>query len=280
LKALFFWFARWPLAVLHPLGAALGWCVWLLSPAVRRAMRDNGSRAGQALSVLRRSVAHAGRMVAELPRLWLGAPVPVYWDGDEHILQAHADGCGILFMTPHLGCFEITASAYAQRFGHAAGQPARAMTVLFRPPRQAWLREVVFQARQRPGLQTAPTTLAGVRQLVRVLRAGGAVGLLPDQVPPLGQGVWAPFFGQLAYTMTLSVRLARTANTRVLLAWGERLPAGRGYVVHVQPWALPDTPDDVAACTALNQAMEGLIRQCPSQYLWSYARYKQPRELP
>jgi KDO2-lipid IV(A) lauroyltransferase len=264
---------------LHGVGAVLGWLVWLLSPTYRRAMRFHALQAGQSGGVRRAAVAHAGRMAAELPRLWLGAPVPVQWDGDEHILRAHADGCGILFMTPHLGCFEITARAYAQCFGPGA-QPQRSMTVLYRPPRQTWLREVVAVARQRPGLDTAPTTLAGVRQLVRVLRTGGAVGLLPDQVPPLGQGVWAPFFGRSAYTMTLSVKLARTANTRVLLAWGERLPWGRGYVVHVQPWELPETKDDVEACSALNVAMEGLIRQCPEQYLWSYNRYKLPKEAP
>ena len=149
------------------------------------------------------------------------------------------------FLTPHLGCFEITARAYAEQFGT---QPGRAMTVLFRPPRQAWLREVVQTARQRPGLDTAPTTLAGVKQLVKALRSGAAVGLLPDQVPPMGQGVWAPFFGRVAYTMTLSGRLAQTQRTTVLLAWGERLPWGRGFVVHVLPLPqalLADDPVDV-----------------------------------
>jgi len=137
---------------------------------------------------------------------------------------------------------------------------------------------VVAGARQRPGLDTAPTTLAGVKQLVKALRAGAAVGLLPDQVPPEGQGVWAPFFGQAAYTMTLSARLAQTPRTTLLLAWGERLAWGRGYVVHVLPWdggALPADP--VAACTAINVAMERLVLACPRQYLWGYARYKAPR---
>lgn len=154
------------------------------------------------------------------------------------------------------------------------------MTVLFRPPRQAWLREVVQTARQRPGLDTAPTTLAGVKQLVKALRSGAAVGLLPDQVPPMGQGVWAPFFGRVAYTMTLSGRLAQTQRTTVLLAWGERLPWGRGFVVHVLPLpqALP-ADDPVAASTAVNQAMEQLVLAHPAQYLWGYNRYKTPRDV-
>ena len=152
------------------------------------------------------------------------------------------------------------------------------MTVLFRPPRQAWLREVVSASRQRPGLQTAPTTLSGVKQMIKALKHGESVGLLPDQVPPQGMGMMAPFFGHEAYTMTLSVRLVQQTDATVLLAWGERLSWGRGYRVHVQPMSekLPATL--LEAVTAINQAMEALILQCPQQYLWGYARYKQPRQ--
>jgi len=173
-----------------------------------------------------------------------------------------------------LFCFEITAQAYALRYGQTHQQ----MTVLFRPPRQRWLRELVTQARARPGLDTAPTTLAGVKQMIKALKHGQAVGLLPDQVPPIGMGVWARFFGRDAYTMTLSVRLAQQTGATVLIAWGQRLSWGRGYAVHVLP--LPgDLPDNSqAAATHINQAMAQLILQCPQQYLWGYARYKQPRQ--
>jgi KDO2-lipid IV(A) lauroyltransferase len=151
------------------------------------------------------------------------------------------------------------------------------MTVLYRPSRQPWLRDLVDHARERPGLRTAPTTLSGVRQLIAALKAGEAVGLLPDQVPPQGLGVWAPFFGRDAYTMTLSARLARSADATVLLSWGERLSWGRGYVIHVRPLgaALPGEPE--AAARVVNAAMESLVRESPAQYLWSYDRYKAPR---
>lgn len=253
----------------------MGWVVFAVSGVYRRHVLAHAALAGVSRWDAFASVTQAGQMVAELPRLWLGKPVPVRMTGTEHIDAAQAAGQGILFLTPHLGCFEITASAYAARYG---AQPGKGMTVLFRPPRQRWLREVVTSARQRPGLDTAATTLAGVKQLVKTLRSGGAVGLLPDQVPPLGQGAWAPFFGQPAYTMTLSARLARTANTTVLLAWGERLTWGRGFVVHVLPFSntLPTEPE--AACAAINQTMETLIDARPSQYLWGYNRFKAPRE--
>ena len=267
--------SRWPLGWLQALGWVLGWLSYALSPTYRQRLRQHAALAGVSASERRASVAQAGMQIAELPRLWMGTMPPVRWQGEAYIEQAHQRGEGIVFLTPHLGCFEITAQAYAHHFG----QTGRPITVLFRPPRKAWLQALVGQARQRPGLLTAPTTLAGVKQLIKALRQGDCVGLLPDQVPGEGQGVWVPFFGKAAYTMTLSARLAQQTGATVLLAWGERLSWGRGYVVHVRPLDGALSPDLTQAAAQINRAMEGLIRQKPSQYLWGYARYKPPREV-
>ena len=258
--------------MLHGLGAVLGWCAYALSSTYRKRVRDNAGQAQLSGAALYASIAAAGKMVCELPRLWFGKPVPVYWRGEALIDQALADGRGVLFLTPHLGCFEITAQAYAQRFG--ARKP---MTVLYSPARKQWLRALVDHARKRPGLETAPATLGGVKQLIKALKGGGCVGLLPDQVPPQGQGVWSPFFGRDAYTMTLGARLALQTDALVLLGWGERLPFGRGFTVHVLP--LPaGLVDDLGGATAqINRAMETLIAHAPQQYLWGYARYKAPK---
>ncbi len=262
-----------PLWLLHAKGWVLGWLAFVFSGVYRRRFINHARLAGLSMSSWLAAVGESGKLVMELPRLWLGRPVPVFWDGAEHVEAALAQGRGIVFLTPHLGCFEITAQAYAQRYG-VTGKP---MTVLFRPPRQSWLRTVVEASRQRPGLLTAPTTLSGVKQMIKALKHGESVGLLPDQVPPQGLGVMAPFFGQEAYTMTLSVRLVQQTGASVLLAWGERLSWGRGFCVHVQalkdelPAPLPE------AVSAINRAMESLVMQCPQQYLWGYARYKQPR---
>jgi KDO2-lipid IV(A) lauroyltransferase len=273
---------------LHGLGALLGWAAWLLSPSYRRRLHDNAALAGVSAVERRRAVAEAGRMTLELPRLWLRAadapvPDPVRWEGAELIEQALGRPGGLLILTPHLGSFEVAAHAYAQRFG--SRQP---MTVLYRPARKAWLRRMEETARARPGLSSAPASLAGVRQLMRALRDGGTVALLPDQVPPQGQGAWAPFFGRPAYTMTLAARLARQTGATVLLSWCERLPQGRGHVVHMTPWnqdwpppqGLDEEAWTLQAATAINRAMEGLILRRPSQYLWGYHRYKQPRATP
>ena len=276
LRTFFITLSHFPLPLLHALGWVLGWLSFVFSGRYRRRLVAHARQAGYGWRVALSSVGEAGKLVAELPRLWLGRPVRVGWEGAACIEAAQAHGSGVLFLTPHMGCFEITAQAYAQRFG--ARQP---ITVLFRPARQPWLSELMTTARDRPGLHTATTTLAGVKQLIKALKVGHAVGLLPDQVPPEGQGVWAPFFGRDAYTMTLSARLAHTGSTQIVLAWGERLRWGRGYLVHVRPFEQvlgePLAAEPALAAQQINRAMERLVRECPRQYLWSYDRYKSPR---
>ena len=281
------WLSRRSLRFLHALGALLGWAAYLLSPSYRRRLAENAQLAGVGAADRRAAVAEGGKLYMELPRLWLrpreqAITDPVQWQGADLVQAALAAGRGLVLLTPHLGTFEICAQAYAERFGQQ--QP---ITVLYRPARQPWLRELEETARARPALATAPASLAGVRQMMRALRKGETLGLLPDQVPPDGMGVWAPFFGQPAYTMTLAARLVLQTGAAWLLIWSERLPQGGGYVVHVQAPAevLParGAQDEeawmAAAAGVINRAMEDLIKQKPAQYLWGYNRYKQPRRL-
>lgn len=272
--ALFRLLSLLPLGLLHAFGWVIGWVAYASSATYRKHFLENIALAEVGRSDRTRSVGEAGKLVMELPRLWLGRSVPVRWDGDQHVVAALALGRGIVFLTPHLGCFEVTAQAYAARFG----QTTHPMTVLFRPPRKAWLSQVVTASRARPGLRTAPATLAGVKQLIKALKSGQCVGLLPDQVPPEQLGVWSPFFGKPAYTMTLSARLASQTGATVLIAWGERLMWGKGYVIHVRQMDSELSTDIGQAVAQINKAMEVLIKSCPSQYLWGYARYKTPRE--
>ena len=272
------WLARRPLWLLHALGAALGWLAYAGSPSYRRRLRSNAALAGLTVAQRRASVAEAGRLVMELPRLWLRPPDqpindPLLWQGEAFLGDLLARQQGLVLLTPHMGSFEVSAQAYAQRFGDV--QP---ITVLYRPARKAWLREVEATARARPQLATAPANLSGVRQMLRALRRGETVGLLPDQVPPDGMGVWVPFFGRSAYTMTLAARLVQQTGAAVAVLVTERLPHGAGYVVRALPLAHPlPTSGDEAAALAINQSMEAVIRLKPSQYLWGYHRYKQPR---
>jgi Kdo2-lipid IVA lauroyltransferase/acyltransferase len=275
-KMVFRFLSVWPLWALHALGWLGGWLTYAASPTYRARLLAHTAQAGLSAEQTRRAVGESGKMLAEIPRLWLGRCVPIRWQGEATIEAALTQGRGLLLMTPHMGCFEIVAQAYAERFGEQ--QP---ITVLFRPARQRWLQDLVAHARVRPHLLTAPTNLAGVKQLIKALKAGQTVGLLPDQVPPEGQGVWAPYFGRPAYTMTLSSRLAHSGQAVPVLLWGERLSWGRGFVVHVHSVGLPSgadlSSDAHEAAAQINAAMEVLVRERPEQYLWSYARYKSPK---
>ena len=280
------WFSRWPLSWLHAVGGWLGLAARWFSPGYRERFDANAARAGIGPAQRREAAAQSGRMVAEIPWLWLrpmGEPLrpAPQWRGAERIDAALDAGRGLVLLSPHIGAFELVAQAYAERFG--ARQP---MTALYRPARKAWLRELEETARHRPGLLTAPASLAGVRQMIRALRQGQTVGMLPDQVPPEGMGVWAPFFGTPAYTMTLAARLIQQTGAVPLLLLAERLPRGRGYVVsvHALPEPLPEpgahadeAAHQLACATAINRAMEHAIGLMPEQYLWGYDRYKRPR---
>jgi len=257
-----------PLSWLHAIGTALGWTVYCASPTYRRRMKENMARAGYA-PLLRRAVGEAGKSIAELPFVWfaseqrlLRAAVLEDWDLIERTL---AEGRGLIFLTPHLGCFEVTAQVVATRMP---------MTVLYRPPKKAALKPLLEGARARRRLALAPASLAGVRMLLKTLKQGGAIGMLPDQVPQQGEGVWAEFYGRPAYTMTLPGKLQQLSGAPVIVAYGLRVRGGFRIRIARLEQPLAGTPAEQAR--AVNTAMENLIAQCPEQYFWSYNRYKTP----
>jgi KDO2-lipid IV(A) lauroyltransferase len=263
-----------PLRLLHALGTLFGWAAWLASPTYRRHLKENLALAydpAEAAAILPAAVAHAGRGVLELPRLWTRPKPEVVSlvkqvSGWEMVEAAWQRGDGILFFTPHLGCFEVTAQYYAAR---------APITVLYRKPKQAWLQPFIESGRGGANFHLAPADLSGVRLLLKALKRREAAGMLPDQVPGMGEGQWAEFFGRPAYTMTLGARLSATERTTVLLAFAERLPGGSGYHLRFRAPAIDGTLAE--RVVAINRALEDLIRSCPQQYLWGYNRYKAPR---
>jgi KDO2-lipid IV(A) lauroyltransferase len=267
--------SRLPLASLHAIGALLGWAMYGLSPTYRRHLRDNLEAAGFRDAATRRAaIAGAGRLLAELPAVWLRPRKAVTTlvrriHGQEHVDAARAAGRGIVFLTPHLGCFEIAAQAAAEQFP---------ITVLYRPPKLAWLQPMIEEGRGRDNVRLARADFSGVRELLGALLRREAVGILPDQVPGEGEGEWVEFFGRPAYTMRLAAGLAGRPDSVCLLAFGERLPAGAGYVVHIRP--LPAAEPGESGTRHMNRALEELIRECPGQYLWGYNRYKRPKGAP
>ena len=289
LNLLFHLLARLPLGWLHAAGAVLGRLVFRASPRYREHLLENLAQASLGdQTPARRAAEEAGKSVLELPYVWFGNPKRVLgqaraanWRLVEEAQAARPEQGrnasdakkGIIFLTPHLGCFEITARLIAAT-PPPDGTP---ITVLYRPPRKPWLTAVMEAGRAKRNLATAPANLQGVRQMVRALKRGEAIGMLPDQVPSAGEGVWAPFFGKPAFTMTLPAKLQQLSGATILLTYGERLPRGKGWIVHFDRFDddLSGPPEEQAA--RINAAIEGLIRNCPEQYFWGYDRYKSPK---
>lgn len=267
--------ARLPLRVLHALGWLLGWAIYGISPTYRRHLRENLAAAGYREARLRRAaIGETGKMVLEAPRIWLRPRAETLAllrgiDGLEHYEAARAAGKAIVLLTPHIGCFEICAQAFAER---------HPITVLYRPSKHEWLQPVIDQGRAQPGVSLASADLAGVRLLLAALKRRETVGILPDQVPGVGEGEWVEFFGRPAYTMTLAAKLAGRADVVCLLVAGERLPRGSGYVLRIRP--LPPALPGESGPRHVNRAIESMVRLLPAQFLWGYNRYKRPAGAP
>ena len=275
---LFRFFSHWPLAVLQALGGLMGWLVWAFSPRYRANFRAHVAQAGLPFEAARPAIAEAGRFVGELPRLWMRQRSQSCLDkvrvaGQSHVEQAFAQGSGVIFFGPHCGSFELGPQALAELYGP--------ITAIYRPARIGWLARLESLARDRVNLTVLPASLAGIRLMHKTLKANHGVAMLTDQVPPEGLGVWAPFFGRPAYTMTLAARLALQTGAALLPVSCERLPRGRGYFLKIWPAVVvtqsPEKSDLLQAVTRMNQAIEAIVLSQPGQYLWGYARYKAPR---
>ena len=267
--------ARLPLRAAHALGGALGLAIRALSPTWRRRLRANLAQAGYTDARLyRAAAAEAGRMIAEAPKLWLAPRAELLAlvrrvDGLEAVHAARAAGRGIVYLTPHFGCFEVTPHVVAE---------FAPITILYRPAHREGLRRLMEAGRARRNVTLAAANLGGVRMLLAALKRREQIGILPDQVPAEGEGEWADFFGRPAYTMTLAGKLAARADVAAFLVLCRRLPKGEGFHMRVLPLA-PALPGESPA-RRVNRALEDAIRACPEQYLWGYNRYKRPPGAP
>jgi KDO2-lipid IV(A) lauroyltransferase len=264
-----------PLKTLQRLGAFCGWLAWLTpSTYARRAASNMALAYPDATPAMQKeALQHLLRSVLELPYLWSPRNAGrlhelVTCDHWALIDEALAQGRGLILISPHIGCFEMLGPIYSRR------HPA---TVIFKEPRQVWVRNLINHVRVSPQLSLVPASQKGVKGLVRTLMRGQTIGFLPDQVPTAGDGVCAPFFGKSAYTLTLVQRMQSLRQTPIFTVGLERLADAKGYHLHVVPMASPLSADPVQAATEMNAALEAMIRRMPTQYLWGYNRYKLPR---
>ncbi|MEJ2059958.1 MAG: lipid A biosynthesis acyltransferase [Gammaproteobacteria bacterium] len=265
-----------PLGTNHALGALLGWLAWVLPTRGRQVARINLNLcypkrdARWRKRTARRSLLEVGKTLTEAAWVWsrpaedvLSRVVEV--KGEAAIRAAVESGRGVIFASPHLGNWEVL-TLYITRY--------LPMTNLYRPPRLAGLDTLIRQAREGTGATLVPTTPTGIKALKRALNRHESIGILPDQTPRRGQGVFAPWFGQPAYTMTLLPRLAAQHQAAVIVGFAERLPGGRFRIHALRVSDAVNDPDPAVSAAALNRSVEALIRTCPEQYAWNYKRFK------
>jgi len=266
-----------------PVAQGIGWCIGSLAAFVPNRERANAEvnvslcfpqmPPGERRRFVRRTLIENACTLLESPRAWLRDPERLLekvdpQDGERLIRAALARGKGLIFAAPHLGNWEMGVHFLTR---------TTPTTVLYRPPRQQVLEAVMVRGRGRDHARVVPTDASGIRALYQALARGEAIAVLPDQQPKEegSAAVFAPFFGQEALTMTLLSRLARKTGAAVLYVFVERLPMGRGFRMHwlPAPEGIADA-DPRTAAAPLNRGVESCVAICPTQYQWTYRRFK------
>ena len=269
--------ARIPLPVLHLLAWPLGLLLILIPNKQRHYARINVRICLPRHSFVKRqwiwmrSLIETVKTLLESPRLWLGKPDKVLKlirkvDGLDAVKQASQKGRGIIFIAPHLGNWEMIGQFYSHHFP---------MVLMYRPQKNKQLDDIIRNGRERFGGQLVPSTRKGLAMLLKALHENKTIGILPDQNPGAGAGVYVPFFGIAANTPVFATRLASRTGAAAFIVTAERLAFGRGYHLHIKAASdcLYDKQVEVgAAC--INRDMEKIILQRPEQYWWGYNRFR------
>ncbi|MDI5891654.1 lysophospholipid acyltransferase family protein [Halomonas rhizosphaerae] len=268
------------LATLWRLARLIGPLVERLSRRERRVTRANLAEVYPSRSpaerqqLARQSLTHSTATMLELGLAWMGDPERVEASilevhGRELLDEARAEGRGVIVLAPHFGNWEVLNFWLSGHFP---------FTAMYEPPKLAPLDPVIRQGRERRGARLVPTNPRGVAALLKALKRTEAVGILPDQVPSWGSGVFAPFYGRPAYTATLLPKLVARTEARVVTGVALRLP-GKGFALHfLAADARVYDPDEVTSATGVNASVEAAIALDPAQYQWEYKRYRKTPE--
>ncbi|WP_445156985.1 lysophospholipid acyltransferase family protein [Halomonas sp. E14] len=218
----------------------------------------------------RESLTHSTATMLELGFAWMGEPQRVEESiieihGRELLDEARAQGRGVIVLAPHFGNWEVLNFWLSSHFP---------FTAMYEPPKIAELDPVIRHGRERMGASLVPTNPRGVAALLKALKRSEAVGILPDQEPDWGSGVFAPFYQRLAYTATLLPKLVARTEARVVTGVARRIP-GRGFAIH---FLAADervyATDEAQSATGVNACVEDAIALDPAQYQWEYKRYR------
>ncbi len=254
-----------PLSVLRALGSAAGFVVWAYSSALRHRVASHLAQAQLALPV-RRVMQATGRGAADMVWVWFTPAEQVFKRchvKDDLIHSAIQSHQATLLLTPHLGCFEAMAKWIAAQ---------TALTAMYRRPDKPWLAALLDEARSTPNLSMATADAAGVRLALKTLKRSGLLGILPDQVPRHGEGVWLPWFGKNAYTITLPAKLQQASQAHVFIV--AALPCDDGWELVCDSVPCPAGASAEQLSGLLNQALERTVLRAPLHYAWGYKRYK------
>lgn len=258
------------------LGSFIGRCSYRLGGRVVNNSRDNLTRCFPDLSrtqrerLLRDSLRHTAMTALEAFVIWRQPfekikSCKLETDGFELVEKQQKSGRGLLLLAPHLGNWEVMGPIMPRR--------VEAITYMFQPSGMAAIDDLMIQGRSKDGVKLAPTNRKGVSQLLKALRAGEVVSILPDQVPDKGAGQVAPFFGHPAYTMTLVHKLIQRTQCDVLMIFAKRSPEGFVLTVRTPDPGISDA-NAAVSLAALNNSVEACVREAPEQYQWEYKRFK------
>ncbi len=271
--------ALMPLRAAHSAGKFVGLCFYWLPTQLRHNTLVNIDLCWPTLEpaektkLTKQSLIHTGMSIMEVGAMLCWSKQRLLSlihsiEGEEQLQQAIKQERGAILLTPHLGCWEIAGLYIGSRY------PA---TFLYKPPKVKALAGWLTAARQRTGATLVATDELGARQLYKSLKhQHEIIGLLPDQEPPAGNGIFAPFFGIEANTMTLAARLAKKTGAPIIFGFAERLAHSRGYKLFAIAADEDIYSDDInIAVTSMNRTIEQCIRRIPQQYQWSYKRFRQ-----
>jgi len=227
---------------------------------------DNGSRN----RIARASTVHYVRGALEAGMLWHWPMEKVFKcfdpiEGIENFYQAKSQGKGVIIASPHCGAWELMGLYMQQKM---------VKTILYKPVRRPVLEAMLLDKRGRNGADFVPINSGGVRALYTQLKAGGTVGLMPDQEPARVAGRFAPFFGVEALSSVLLPRLVQKTGAVVIFAVCERRKKGRFCIHFFGAENALYKQDMRTALSAVNRGLEQCIEIDAGQYLWAYKRFK------
>lgn len=266
-----------PLSLLHGIANLAGRLFMLIPNRAKSTTEKNLATcfpelsAAQLQELTLHSLQNTACTALEMGKAWM-LPVEktvalvVETEGVEEYRAALKSGKGVILMAPHLSNWEVLG------FFACHETPS---TFMYQPPRQAAVDRLLREVRSRSGVKMAPTNRKGVAQVLAALQAGEMVGILPDQVPADESGVFAPFFGEPAFTMTLISKLASRTGATVFCGFAQRLPGGKGFRAVFQKADDEIGSSDLeTSVTSLNRSVEKVVTMAPSQYQWEYKRFR------